>query len=72
LSDLPQVDTGDADQREDGHEDLGRFADCVLSRRGERGVHEGVLDLDGDEQQAAGDGGEAGRPVECGGGDGHV
>ena len=32
----------------------------------------GVLDLDGDEQQSADDGGQAGRSGECGGGDGHV
>jgi len=36
------------------------------------GGQEGVLELDGDEQQAAGDGGEAGRSGECGGGDGNV
>ena len=32
LSDLPQVDTGNADQRKDGHGDLRRFADRVLGR----------------------------------------
>ena len=32
----------------------------------------GWLDLDGDEQQASGDRGQAGRSGEFGGGDGHV
>ena len=61
LPDLAQVDAGDADQREDGHEDLHGFADRVLGRGGEGGVQEGVVDLDGDEQQPADDGG-TGRP----------
>src|SRR5215213_4384363 len=69
---LAQVDAGDADQREDGHEDLHALADRVFARGGEGGVQERVVDLDGDEQQPSDDGGQAGRPGEFGGGDGHV
>jgi hypothetical protein len=72
LPNLAQVDAGDADQRQEGHEDLRGFADRVLGGRGERGVQEGVLDLDGDEQQTTCDSGQAGRPGELGGCDGHV
>ena len=72
LSDLAQVDAGDADQREHGHEDLHRFADGVFGRRGERGVQVRVLDVDCDEQQSSDDGGQAGRPAEFGAGDGHA
>ncbi len=72
LPDLPQVDTGDADQRENGHEDLRRLADRVFGGRGERGVQQGVLDLHGDEQHAAGHRRNGGCSGECGGGNGHV
>ena len=57
---------------EDGHEDLHGFADRVFGRGGEGRVQVGVVDLDGDEQQASGDRGQAGRSEEFGGGDGHV
>ncbi len=69
---VAQEHAGDADQRQDGHQDLGGLADGNVGGDDVGDVGRRVVDLDADEDGAGGRGAEAGGSCEAVGGDVHV